>query len=70
MAKQLRKAEKIWYRADHKAANAKCVLIAGYSARLLKARGVSAGAPTSRKAHASAWRLGAQSRALRATIRT
>jgi len=35
---------KMWYRADHAAANAGCALIAGYPAGLLKARGVSAGA--------------------------
>ncbi len=43
-AKQLRKVTKMWYRADHEAANAGCALVAGYPAGLLKARGVSPGA--------------------------
>ncbi len=49
-AKQLRKAAKMWYRADGAAANAGCPLIAGYPAGLLRARGVSAGAISSGKA--------------------
>ncbi len=44
MMRQLRKVEKLWYRADHAAANAGCALVAGYPAGLLKACGVSAGA--------------------------
>lgn len=48
--KQLRKVAKMWYRADHEAANAGCALIAGYPAGLLKARRVSAGAIASGKA--------------------
>ncbi len=43
-AKQLRTVAKLWYRADHAAANAGCALLAGYPAGLLKACGVSAGA--------------------------
>jgi len=48
-AKQLRTVAKMWYRADHAAANAGCALIAGYPAGLLKARKVSAGAIASGK---------------------
>ncbi len=48
-AKRLRKVAKMWYRADHAAANAGCALVAGYPAGLLKARGVSAGAIASGK---------------------
>ncbi len=44
MMRQLRKVEKMWYRADHAAANAGCALVAGYPAGLLKACGVSPGA--------------------------
>ena len=44
MMRQLRKVEKLWYRADGAAANAGCPLVAGYPAGLLRARGVSAGA--------------------------
>jgi len=43
-AKRLRTVEKMWYRADHAAANAGCALVAGYPAGPLQARGVSAGA--------------------------
>ncbi len=50
MTQQLRKVEKMWYRADHAAANAGCVLVAGYPAGLLKACGVSPGAIASGKA--------------------
>jgi len=50
MAWQLRKVEKMWYRADHAAANAGCALVAGYPAGLLKACGVSPGAIASGKA--------------------
>ncbi len=42
--KRLRTVAKMWYRADHAAANAGCPLLAGYPAGLLKARGVSPGA--------------------------
>ncbi len=42
--RQLRRVAKMWYRADHAAANAGCALIAGYPVGLLKACGVSAGA--------------------------
>ncbi len=42
--KRLRKVAKMWYRADHAAANAGCALVTGYPAGLLRARGVSAGA--------------------------
>ena len=44
MMRQLRTVAKMWYRADHAAANAGCALIAGYPAGLLKVCGVSAGA--------------------------
>jgi len=44
MMRQLRTVAKMWYRADHVAANAGCALLAGYPAGLLKACGVSAGA--------------------------
>ncbi len=48
-AKRLRRVAKMWYRADHAAANAGCALIAGYPAGLLQARGVSPGAISSGK---------------------
>ncbi len=50
MMRQLRTVAKMWYRADHVAANAGCALIAGYPAGLLKACGVSPGAIASGKA--------------------
>jgi len=43
-AKRLRRVARMWYRADHAAANAGCALVAGYPAGLLRARGVAAGA--------------------------
>ncbi len=43
-AKRLRTVTKMWYRADHAAANAGYALVAGYPAGLLRACGVSAGA--------------------------
>jgi len=48
-AKRLRKVAKMWYRADHAAANAGCALVAGYPAGLLKAHRVSFGAISSGK---------------------
>ncbi len=50
LTRQLRTVTKMWYRADHAAANAGCALVAGYPAGLLKARGVSPGAIASGKA--------------------
>jgi len=49
MMRQLRMVAKMWYRADHAAANTGCALVAGYPAGLLKARGVSANAISSGK---------------------
>jgi hypothetical protein len=54
MMRQLRKVEKMWYRADHAAANAGCALVAGYPAGLLRACGVSRGAIASGKARGGA----------------
>ncbi len=50
MMRQLRTVAKMWYRADHAAANAGCALIAGYPAGLLRPHRVSAGAIASGKA--------------------
>ncbi len=50
MMRQLRTVERMWYRADHAAANAGCALVAGYPAGLLKACGVSPGAIASGRA--------------------
>ncbi len=53
-AKRLRSVARMWYRADHAAANAGCALVAGYPAGLLRACGVSAGALGSGKADGGA----------------
>ncbi len=47
--KRLRKVAKMWYRADHAAANAGCPLIAGYPVGLLRHLRVSVGAIASGK---------------------
>ncbi len=43
MRRQLRKVAKMWYRADHPAANAGCPLIAGYPAGAISGGKVSGG---------------------------